>query len=308
MFEFILKTKSFNKMLLRILILLAIIALVLLGYKQYVKRNREGFSQMDRFVLKRESSIYDDFYVQVYDELYKPTQGLDYITKSIVSNTQASPESSTILDVGSSTGHLVNSLKQLGYTAYGVDKSKAMIDYSESIYPEIDCKTGDVIDPMTFDKSTFSHILCTNMTIYEIQNKDIFFSNCYFWIKPGGYLVLHLAEPDKFDTIVPAGKPTGLKFPQSYSPDRITETSIDFYDFNYRGKYDFNQKKTDTVTFSETFTDKDTGNIRQNEKTLYMEPVQSILKIAKLNGFIVHGKSEMQSDKHQFLYYLERSL
>jgi hypothetical protein len=127
-------------------------------------------------------------------------------------------------------------------------------------------------------------------------------------MKPGGYLILHLVEPSKFDATVSAGKSL-LSNPQNYSKSRITDTYIDFIDFNYRAKYDF--KNDNTVIVKETFTDAVTNNIRQNELTMHMEPIENILKISKTNGFIVHGKSSMKSmngDENQFLYILERTL
>ena len=59
---------------------------------------------------------------------------------------------------------------------------------------------------------------------------------------------------------------------------------------------------------TETFTDGATSHIRQNEQTLYMEDIDSIIKTAKSNGFVVQGKAELNIDKHQYLYVLERTL
>ena len=127
-------------------------------------------------------------------------------------------------------------------------------------------------------------------------------------MKPGGYLILHLVEPSKFDATIPAGK-SYISNPQNYSKLRITDTYIDFIDFNYRSKYDF--KNDNTVVVKETFTDAATNNIRQNELTLFMEHIENILKTAKMNGFVVQGKGDMKSmngDENQFLYILERTL
>lgn len=305
----LLTTKNPNKIWLRMLVILLIIIGCIMLYKNFYSSHlgKEGFEQKDKFILKRDESIYDNFYAEIYDKLHKPENQVDYLLNFIDSNTQSSPES-VFLDVGSGTGDLVNKLKTRGYYAYGIDKSKAMVDKCEEKFPENECKCSNASDPLVFEKGTFSHVLCVNKTIYEIENKSQFFNNCYFWLKPGGYLILHLVEPSKFDATIPAGK-SYISNPQNYSKSRVTDTYIDFIDFNYRTKYDF--KNDNIVIVKETFTDTVTNNIRQNELTLYMEPIDDIVKIAKTNGFIVQGKATMKSlngDENQFLYILERTL
>ena len=122
-----------------------------------------------------------------------------------------------------------------------------------------------------------------------------------------GYLILHLVDPDKYDSTIAAAKPYGIKTPQLYNgTTRITDSNIDIENVNYKSEYDFS---SETVTMKETFTDKTTGKIRQNEQTLFMEKRDKILMIAKLCGFIVHGQvnmSKYNGDAHQFIYILEK--
>jgi SAM-dependent methyltransferase len=305
----LLTTKNPNKMWLRILVILSIVIILILLYKHlYCSQiGKEGFEQKEKFILKHNENIYDNFYVEIYDKLHKPDIYLDDLIDFVHSNTQSSQES-IFLDIGSGTGDLVNKLKTNGHYAYGIDKSNAMVQKCEEKFPDNEYKCANANDPLVFEKSTFSHIFCVNKTIYEIENKSQFFNNCYFWLKPGGYLILHLVEPSKFDTTIPAGK-SYISNPQKYSKTRITDTYIDFIDFNYSAKYDF--KKDNIVVVKETFTDATTNNIRQNELTLFMEPIENILKISKINGFIVQGKANMKSfndDENQFIYILERTL
>lgn len=303
-------TKNPNKFWFRNLIVIALILIIVFIYNRVYCGNhsKEGFEQKDKFVLKRDADIYDDFYVEICDKLHRPADIYDDLLDFIHKNTQTSKES-VILDVGSGTGNLVNRLQTsgIGYQVYGIDQSKAMIQKSEEKFPDTQCKCGNALEPLEFEKSTFSHILCVNRTIYEIENKHRFFNNCYFWIKPGGYLILHFVDPSKFDTIVPAGKSSILPSPQKYSQKRIVDTYIDFVDFNYRANY----RLTDSskiVTFTETFVDGATSHTRQNEQTLYMEDIDAIIKIAKSNGFIVQGKAKLNIDEHQYLYIFERTL
>ena len=165
----------------------------------------EGFTQNDLFVSKQNEHIYDDFYVSMYDRIHKTRHQSKYDFTKIVQNTQPSV-SSVFLDVGSGTGTLVNRLNNNGFRAYGIDSSEAMVQYSTSKYPDSEFKCGDVKKSMEFEPETFSHVLCTYFTLYEMGDKSVFFDNCRRWLKTGGYLIVHLVDKLEFDTIVPVGK------------------------------------------------------------------------------------------------------
>ena len=55
--------------------------------------------------------------------------------------------------------------------------------------------------------NSFSTITCFYFTIYYIKDKNTFLQNCYNWLMPGGYLVLHLVNRDKFDPILNVAGP-----------------------------------------------------------------------------------------------------
>jgi SAM-dependent methyltransferase len=288
--------------------LLTILGIALILFYFYKKQNLapfyEGFSQDTRFVSKFQDDKYDDFYAKIYDSLMVPKKRADYDVLKIIEMTEPDKKS-VFLDIGSGTGDLVYSLKSRGYKVFGIDKSKSMVDQALQKYSDIQVKCGDANEPMIYESNTFSHILCMGMTVYEFQDKRDFFSNCYFWLKSGGYLVLHLVDRNKFDTIIPGGKPALLSNPQSYSEKRIKDTIIDFIDFEYKAKYDINDSK---MTLKETFTDGLTKNVRQNEFSFYMEDTKQILSIAANIGFLVKGYATYNElgDDNQFIYILER--
>lgn len=288
--------------------LLTILGIILILFYFYKKQNLapfyEGFSQDTRFVSKFQDDKYDDFYAKIYDSLMVPKKRADYDVLKIIEMTEPDKKS-VFLDIGSGTGDLVYSLHSRGFKVFGIDKSKHMVDQALQKYSDVQVKCGNANEPMLYESNTFSHILCTGMTFYEFDNKRDFFSNCYFWLKSGGYLVLHLVDRNKFDTIIPGGKPALLSNPQSYSEKRIKDTIIDFIDFEYKAKYDINDSK---ITLNETFTDGLTKNIRQNEFTLYVEDTKQILSIAANTGFLVKGYVTYNElgDDNQFIYILER--
>jgi len=270
----------------------------------------EGFSQDVPFIIKTDQEIYDDFYVELYDKINQPEKQSQYIIDRVVKMTAPSKDKSVFLDVGSGTGYLMNGLEESGYNVYGIDYSPSMINYAMNKYPHLTIKEGNVKIPMTYDRNTFSHILCTNMTIYHIQDKREFFRNCYYWLKPNGYLILHLVDRDRFDPIVPGGKPPFIESPQKYANTRITDTVIDFLDFQYKASYLFGSENN-IVYFKETMTDGATNNVRCNELSLYMENYGDILYMASRSGFIVHGQvnlTECVGDQYQYIFILERTL
>jgi hypothetical protein len=190
---------------------------------------------------------------------------------------------------------------------FGVDKSVAMVNAAKAKYGEsLPVRHGDVCEPMLFEPRTFSHILCLYFTIYEIQDKSVFFTNCRYWLKNGGQLILHLVDKKRFNTVVPVGHPALVDNPQKYVKERITKTNVDFGDFKYQAKYNISDKCS-SAELCETFTDLSTQNRRQNDRTLYMEETTEIIKMAQRCGFSVHGRIDMGNivnDEYQYLYIL----
>jgi SAM-dependent methyltransferase len=272
----------------------------------------EGFQQKEQFTIQRGDGIYDDFYSEIHDKLYNTESRSEKEAVEIIGATLPDKTHSVFLDIGCGTGCLVDALKRRGYNAVGVDKSKAMIETGKERHADAKdaIQPGDVMDPMLFERATFSHILCMDRTIYEIQDKIAFFRNCKHWLQPGGYLILHLVEPDKFNAILPLGQPSGLfrDTAKLKTPDgkRITDTAIDFLDFKYNSKYDFSQLGVDgVVTQTEKFTDATSNKVRQNEHVMYMTPRLSILEDSRYCGFLMQGEFVSTDDSNQKVYILK---
>ena len=270
----------------------------------------EGFTQNDLFVSKQDEHIYDDFYVSMYDRIHKTRQQSKYDFTKIVQNTQPSV-SSVFLDIGSGTGTLVNRLNNNGFRAYGIDSSEAMVQFSTSKYPDSEFKCGDVKKSMEFEPETFSHVLCTYFTLYEMGDKSIFFDNCRRWLKTGGYLIVHLVDKLEFDTIVPVGKLFKNRHidenTNTNNGTRILSTSVALPNIQYSHKYAFHDH--DVVNRIETFTDKKTHKVRHQEGRTIITPISDIIQMAKSKGFYVKGYADYfpyNRDKHQYLYFFEK--
>jgi SAM-dependent methyltransferase len=294
--------KWYNILILFIFVML-LLFLVRFIKKRYMDEQKEGFSQNENFVLKLDNDIYDDFYVNQYETLRPPKDVLTFVIQSTMPS-----DDSVFLDIGSGTGYILNELNELGYNAYGIDKSKAMVEYSENKYPESTVKCGDAMDPILYDKGIFSHIICFGSTIYEIQDKRQFFQNCYFWLKPGGCLALDLYQGEPFKTSSKTGILSGVfGEPRDYTENQTNDAMIMFRDYQYRSKFVYNENCKKGVR-KEKFIDIVNGNIRENEQTLYIENSRDILLIASHNGFIVHAKFYVDETKNHSVYIFERTL
>ena len=269
----------------------------------------EGFEQSVPFVLNENSAVWNDlFYIQLYDDIYLPSTIATIDISHINKTTKPNVEHSCFLDIGCGTGCLLEKIQSKGFRAYGVDKSQSMIDYSQDKYPDIQVKCDNVYDPMAFEPGYFTHIICNNFTIYHFEKKRMLFQNIFHWLTTGGYFVLHLVDPDKFDTIIPAGKPSIINTPQKYSKFRITQTALDFKTFQYKSKYNFPNNQ---AILTETFTDEKNQHVRQYEQVLFMDTKESILLIAEQCGFTIFSQTNYSiinnGDMFQYLIILQKT-
>ena len=238
-------------------------------------------------------------------------------------------KSVTILDVGCSTGHVVAALDYLlNAPSYkhsfsksnsntntktktksyimGVDNSTAMIDVAKDEYPHLATHffVGDVLhtdaDPL-FDRSSFTHILCLYFTVYYFKNQanmQQFFQAVYDWLQPGGYFVLHLVDPHKFDPILASANPLIYVSPQRYAPRRITNSIVHFNQFKYTADFEWNPNNNQAQFiehfYSNNASNSDNSNpnnqkqsqqTRKNTHVLYMPPITQIASWVLATGF-----------------------
>ena len=186
----------------------------------------EGFIDSPvKFTFATGEKVYDDFYANIYDQLVYSDVKNQYEIGEIVNKTKPTSES-IILDIGSASGHHVAALAKKGLNVQGLDNSAAMIAKAKLMYPQYNFKLGDALNAQQFQPHSFTHILCLYFTIYYMPNKEKFFQNCFEWLRPGGYLVIHLVDREMFDPIIPPANPLFLLTPQRYAKKRITTSSF----------------------------------------------------------------------------------
>jgi SAM-dependent methyltransferase len=296
------KMSTVGKVLLFVALLLILV--VFFNSPEFNSRSiKEGYEQNDTFLFKKGPEIYDGFYATIYDQLVFNNLKDDYEITQIVNRTTPT-SASVILDVGSGTGHHVAKMSEKGLNAMGIDNSQAMVQQAKQNYPQYDFQLGSALDINQYQNNSFTHILCLYFTIYYFKSKETFFNNCMEWLMPGGYLVLHLVDREKFDPILPPGNPLYIVSPQKYAKERITHTKITFNNFVYTSNFNL-EPDNDVATFEEKFKFND-GKVRKQEHLLYMEDAQDILTKAADAGFIIQGKIDLVrcAYPNQYLYIL----
>jgi len=307
MFDFLYYVSS-NTFLLYFLILLSSLYILYFFYKKQNKCHiHEGFTQKERFIVKTDSNIYDDFYAQIYDVIHKPVSRVNYELIQIINETQPSVKKSVFLDIGSGTGETVYRLKELEYRAYGIERSIAMIRVSKQKYPHLHIIHGDIMDPMKYEKDTFTHILCTYFTIYSIQDKELFFRYCFSWLKPGGFLILHLVDRNKFNMNFIIDKQHVKSEPYDiFNLSNNTDKTVKFNGAKYESSYNNENIGKNVAVWKERFTDTQTGKIRENEHNFFIDSNETILSYAKTCGFSVKKEIKYKTPS-EFMIILVKS-
>jgi len=250
---------------------------------------REGFSgsQEDAASIQEfdNSTLYDKFYSKIYDQI---VQG-DIRVKSEVIFTLSwfkkyHPENNKmeILDIGCGTGHHVDEFKKEKVRrVVGVDISEAMIARAKKLYPGNEFKVDDVEQPRIFAAGEFNLITMYYFTIYYLPHKEQILKNLFTWLQPGGALVVHFVNRDKFDPILESASPFTAFSVQKYSKERVTKSKVVFDKFEYSAEFSNNGSNSE---FLEVFKFKD-GKIRRNKHTLYMPVMEKLTKEIEAAGF-----------------------
>lgn len=324
-------------------IMVLLLTLILLWLYFYWKTKKQlyegfslsdsGFSQDSPYVIS--SDVYDDFYVQIYDSLMLSQQRASQFWDAFTQGIQPFQDA-RFLDVGSGTGAMVAKVLDSGFHCVGVDSSLPMIQASLAAYPTENSSPSFlhacVMDPMLFERNEFFGVFCLGMTLYELSDAEKlqFFKNSYFWIRPGGYLLLHLVDSQHFSTLLPVFSSRA----SGQGQGNIRDYTFDLDGFSYRKTMQMVPESEEgggegcakcsgggggggalregTCSVTEYFTDHASSFVRQNDSLLHFASRSSILKMASHAGFLPIGlwnlQSSVYSDPHQFLYLLERTL
>lgn len=290
--------KNILKQKLNIFLLFLIILVIIIVLFNYLpEKNIENFQQSsESFTTYNNSNLYDDFYSNIYDKLVYSQIKNNFEVGQIINSTQPN-QHSYILDIGSGTGHHVNLFQEKNIKVIGLDNSKDMITFSKQKYPHAKFQEGDMMNSLIFSNNTFTHICSFYFTIYYTKNKSLFFQNCYRWLKPGGYCIVHLVNSEMFDPML--SNPLLYVSPQRYAKSRLTQSKIVFDNMTYKSNFEYKPEENLAI-FHEKFIHK--NKTRKNEHTLYMESLENIVQIAQDQGFITQGIIDLVSCSYEYQY------
>ena len=283
-------------------LVLIVVFIGLILFRKLCPNQKEYFSQTSPFVLRQDKDIYDSFYTDHYDDLHA-SEAYAEDDFQFIMETTSPDEKSVFLDIGCGTGFLLKRIEDNDLFAFGVDTSKSMQEKCLGRLKHTEVFCNDVLtEPMLYDNNTFTHITCTHFTIYEMEKKETLMRHCYNWLQAGGYFVVHLVDPDEYKKVLPS-----LNTEDNHHLSNVLNTNLEYNDYTYRGEY--KSTKDTGYIFTETFTDKYTENVRQNQHRLYMESKQNVLDLAVKCGFVIRNETIYNNnirDKHQYLVVLQK--
>jgi len=270
-------------------------------------RGREGFSGKTETI----TDFYDSVYAEVYNALWHSSKTVNEfeqvtIQEALLAGKQKG--SLKILDIACGTGFHACLFKKLGVDYTGLDSSEAMLSQARKGCPNQKFQKGDATVATTYGQKSFSGALLLGFAIYEL-NPKIVLDNAFAWIEPGGSMLVHVVDPDKFDPLLDLASPFAAFSLQKYSYERQTKSEIYFDEFKYTGEF---RKKMneEEATFSEMFTFFNPGDVKYREQVhkWNMPSLESMIEIMKSAGFRVSEKIDLVSvgKEYQYLFLLTK--
>ena len=259
--------------------------------------------------------LYDSFYCGIYDQL---TQGSvrtqaevglalnEWIKKG------EDMKTFEVLDAGCGTGIASVSLAKMNVKrVVGLDLSKEMLvqaktktvpqtTLTEEQIEKISWREGDLMNPSASAGGEFTHGIMLYFTLYYVPDKETVFRNLYFWIKPGGKLVVHVVNKHKFDPMLESSAPwLGFSL-QKYSDERVVRSEVVFEKFKYSAEFDLQDPAAE---FRETFRFHN-ETVRRQRHTFQMENIDAIVGIAKVAGWEYTGFIDLTPVSFEYAYHL----
>lgn len=271
-------------------VFLAVLIFLMYGITLWVS-GQEGFENEGSVTYEDFEEIYDDVYAGIYDLLWGSQEAERYTEVSLQDICLAdwNTKNVHVLDMACGTAPHATWFKELGVDYKGVDISESMLKKAREKTPTSTFQKGDITQVHLYPQKSMSHCILMGFSIYQFQNPKIISDNAYQWLQPGGYFVVHMVDPDKYDPILNLASPFAAFSLQKYVFERQTDSTIYFDQFKYTGKLK-KKKDEDSATYEETFTyyDKDNngGNkYRENKHHWNMPSKERLIDIIKTSGF-----------------------
>ena len=263
-----------------------------------------GSSESSAVIVKNGDDMKDAFYAAVRDQLFNQKVNNAYEVGAIINKFPDISNQTVALDVGAGTGAYMNAFIQNGITnVTGIESSADMIAQAKKAYPSLNLNIvqGDPAIATSFKPESFTLVTMLNFEVYYIPNTERLFSNAYAWLKPGGYFVLHLVDPRRFNAASMLGGENATTTTPSPTK-KGAQSVVKFNDFEY--KSDVQIFPNDVVQYMEVFTDDKTGKVRKNVRNFKMPSPQTFIELATGVGFNMLGQIDLvkAQKEHQYFY------
>jgi SAM-dependent methyltransferase len=269
----------------------------------------EGFEQEEKFILKLNGDIYDEFYCNMYKAIMNDEYRIMFELSKIIRIGKMNKKSN-VLDVGSGLGQHLGFLKVYEIPAIGIDQSQSMIKKCSELNTDVIVKRANAMDSMVFETNQFTHITCLFYTFYHMPDQESFLRNCNKWLQHNGLLAIHIVDPHKFHPIVEKAEIFGDMTHKLLKPGVRLKTSIvKFKGFDYEAKFiDKDRDDTGGVIFEELFTNRTTKHIRKNSHTMTMLTQPEYEKMFTNCGYTVHEMIDLAHAgyHYQYVYILKK--
>jgi len=251
-------------------------------------------------IVKHGNDMKDAFYAAVYDQLFNQKVNNAYEVGAIINKYPDISNQTVALDVGAGTGAYMSAFIQNGITnVTGIESSADMIAQARKTHADLNLNIvkGDPTVVSSFKPESFTLVSMLNFEVYYIPNTEQLFTNVYAWLKPGGYFMLHLVDPSRFNA-------SGLLMGESTSVSRRKAQSVaKFNDFQY--KSDVQIFPNDFVQYREVFTDDKTGKTRKHVRDFRLPSPQTFIELAAGVGFNMLGQIDLvKAQKEDQFFYL----
>ena len=266
--------------------------------ESFVQSGSES-SGSSRVVVKTDGDIKDAFYAAVYDDIFTQRVTNAHEVGAIINQYPDISNQAVALDIGAGTGAYMRAFIKHGITDItGIEPSGAMIAQAKKAHPRLNLNIvkGDPTTITAFKPESFTLVTLLNFEVYHIRNTPQLFANVYEWLKPGGYFVLHLVDPRRFN----AASLLGLTQPSSGNRERA-QNAVKFRDFEYTA--DVQVFPNDMVQYMEVFTDDKTGQTRKNVRNFRLPSPQTYIETASEAGFNMLGQIDLVKAHKAYQYF-----
>jgi SAM-dependent methyltransferase len=266
----------------------------------------EGFAnpegpEGDSIVLGNDH-LYDDFYAKVYDKVVDGATRIEAevnFTLSWARSYRPENEMLQVLDIGCGTGGAVETCRKIGVgKSIGIDASEAMVAAARKKFPKADFRVGEAELIGQFAAGEFNLITLYYFVYYYLRDPHMMFQNAFQWLQPGGCLVIHLVNREKFDPILEAASPFVAFSVQKYAEERITHSKVSFDKFDYTADFTLEGARAE---FREEFQFKN-GKVRKQLHNLRMPKMEEVVSVAEANGFNFKQYIDLTAIGYEYQY------